>query len=74
MEISMKLSARNTLKGTVKEIILGQVNAEVILTLPGGEEITSIISKDAAEALELAPGKTAYAIIKASAIVLGTDD
>ncbi|PLX92933.1 MAG: transporter [Desulfuromonas sp.] len=70
----MKLSARNTLKGTVKEIILGQVNAEVILTLPGGEEITSIISKDAAEALKLAPGKTAYAIIKASAIVLGTDD
>nr|WP_320048211.1 molybdopterin-binding protein [uncultured Desulfuromonas sp.] len=70
----MKLSARNTLKGTIKEIILGQVNAEVILELPGGEVITSIISKDAAEALGLSKGKTAYAIIKASAVVLGTDE
>ena len=70
----MKLSARNTLKGTIKDVIFGQVNAEIILTLPGGEEITSIISKDAAEALGLTKGKTAYAIIKASAIIMGTDD
>ena len=69
----MKLSARNTLKGTVKKIMLGAVNAEVVIELPGGVQITSIVTKQAIEALGLADGKSAYAIIKASSVMLGVD-
>jgi molybdate transport system regulatory protein len=69
----MKLSARNTLKGTVKKIMLGVVNAEVIIELPGGAQITSIVTKQAVESLGLAEGKSAYAIIKASNVMLGVD-
>ena len=69
----MKLSARNTLKGIVKKIALGAVNAEVIIELPGGVEITSIVTKQAVESLGLAEGKSAYAIIKASSVMLGVD-
>lgn len=69
----MKLSARNSLKGTVKKIMLGAVNVEVVIELPGGAEITSIVTKQAVEALGLAEGKPAYAIIKASNVMLGVD-
>jgi len=69
----MKLSARNTLKGTVKKIMLGAVNAEVVIELPGGVQITSIVTKQAIESLGLAEGKSAYAIIKASSVMLGVD-
>jgi len=69
----MKLSARNTLKGIVKKIALGAVNAEVIIELPGGAQITSIVTKQAVESLGLAEGKSAYAIIKASSVMLGVD-
>jgi len=69
----MKLSARNSLKGTVKKIILGAVNSEVIIELPGGDQITSIVTNDAVKELDLAEGKTAYAIIKASNVMLGVD-
>jgi molybdate transport system regulatory protein len=72
-ELIMKLSARNTLKGTVKKIALGAVNAEVIIELPGGAQITSIVTKQAVESLGLAEGKSAYAIIKASSVMLGVD-
>lgn len=70
----MKLSARNTLKGTVKKVIPGAVNAEVIIELPGGAQITSIVTREAVEELGLAEGKTTYAIIKASSVMLGVDD
>jgi molybdopterin-binding protein len=69
----MKLSARNALKGTVRKIILGAVNAEVIIELPGGAQITSIVTKQAVESLGLTEGKPAYAIIKASNVMLGVD-
>jgi len=72
-ELIMKLSARNTLKGIVKKIALGAVNAEVIIELPGGAQITSIVTKQAVESLGLAEGKSAYAIIKASSVMLGVD-
>jgi len=72
-ELTMKLSARNTLKGTVKKIMLGAVNAEVVIELPGGVQITSIVTKQAVESLGLAEGKSAYAIIKASSVMLGVD-
>ena len=69
----MKLSARNALKGKVKKIITGAVNSEVIVALSGGDEITSIITNDAVKALGLQEGGTAYAIIKASNVMLGVD-
>lgn len=70
----MKLSARNSLKGTVKQINVGAVNAEVVIELPGGDQITSIVTKGAVESLGLAKGQSAYAIIKASAVMLGVDE
>jgi len=69
----MKLSARNSLKGTVKKVILGAVNSEVIIELSGGDQITSIVTNDAVNALAITEGKPAYAIIKASNVMLGVD-
>lgn len=69
----MKLSARNTLKGTVKAIIPGSVNAEVIIELPGGVQVTSIVTMESVTSLGLKEGKQAYAIIKASNVMIGVD-
>jgi molybdopterin-binding protein len=69
----MKLSARNALKGKVKEVKAGAVNTEVIVELKGGEEIVSMISKDSADKLGLKPGKEVYAVIKASNVMTGVD-
>jgi molybdopterin-binding protein len=69
----MKLSARNILKGKVVKVISGAVNSEIILELPGGAQVVSIITKESAESLGLAPGKTAYAVIKASNVMIGVD-
>jgi molybdopterin-binding protein len=69
----MKISARNILKGKVKSIVPGMVNSEVVIELPGGAEITSIITKSSAESLKLKEGSDVYAIIKASSVMIGTD-
>lgn len=69
----MKLSARNVLKGTVKSLTPGALNTEVVIELPGGALVTSIITKDSAVALSLAVGKAAYAVIKASDVLVGID-
>ncbi|NLX10346.1 MAG: TOBE domain-containing protein [Chloroflexi bacterium] len=69
----MKTSARNMLKGTVKKLTPGAVNTEVVIELPGGIEIVSIITKESAENLGLAVGKEAYAVIKASSVMVGVD-
>jgi molybdopterin-binding protein len=69
----MKISARNVLKGKVKQVKLGAVNTEVIVELPGGIEVVSIITKESASNLKLAKGKAVYAIIKASNVMIGVD-
>jgi molybdopterin-binding protein len=69
----MKISARNILKGKVKQVKPGVVNTEVIIQLPGGPDIVSIITKESADKLGLAVGKEAYAIIKASNVMVGVD-
>jgi molybdopterin-binding protein len=69
----MKVSARNFLKGKVKQVKPGAVNTEVVLELNGGLEIVSIITNESADRLELASGKGAYAIIKASNVLIATD-
>lgn len=69
----MKLSARNVLQGTVKNITPGAVNNEIVIELPGGQEIVSIITKSSCERLELAVGKPAYAVIKASNVMVAVE-
>lgn len=69
----MKISARNTLAGTVRKIERGAVNAEVTLDLAPGVQIVSIITLDAVKSLGLKKGKKAYAVIKASSVMIGTD-
>lgn len=69
----MKLSARNILKAKVIKIVKGAVNAEVTLELPGGEQLVSIITITSVESLGLKEGKQAYAVIKASNILVGVD-
>jgi molybdopterin-binding protein len=69
----MRLSARNVLKGKVIQVKPGAVNSEVTLELPGGAQVVAIITKESAESLGLAPGKTAYAVIKASSVMIAVD-
>ncbi len=69
----MRISARNILKGKVKQVKAGAVNTEVVIELPGGAEIVSIITKESADNLGLASGKQVYAIIKASNVMVGID-
>ncbi|HEY9845653.1 MAG TPA: molybdopterin-binding protein [Candidatus Caenarcaniphilales bacterium] len=69
----MKVSARNLLKGTVKQIVTGAVNTEITVEIAPGVEIVSMITRASAEQLELAEGKQAYAIIKASNVMIAVD-
>jgi len=69
----LKLSARNVLKGKVKAVTTGTVNTEIVVELPGGEEIVSMITKDSAERLGLKVGKEVHAVIKASNVMIATD-
>jgi molybdopterin-binding protein len=66
----MKISARNQLPGKIKKITSGVVNAEVIIALPGGGEIVSVITKASAKSLKLKTGSLVVAVIKASDILV----
>jgi molybdopterin-binding protein len=70
----MKLSARNVLKGKVVDIDKGQVTAIVRVDIGGGNVITSSITMAALKDLKLSKGSEVHAIIKASEVLLGTDD
>jgi molybdopterin-binding protein len=69
----MKVSARNVFKGKVKEITSGPVNAQVVVELPGGQQIVAIVTRSAVDDLGLAEGMQAYALIKASHVMLAVD-
>ncbi|GAA4890027.1 molybdopterin-binding protein [Ferrimonas pelagia] len=69
----MKISARNVLKGKVVAVEMGAVNAEVLIEVAPGIEVASIITKAAFEKLELAVGKEAYAVLKASNVMVAVD-
>ncbi|GAB4236006.1 MAG: molybdopterin-binding protein [Elainellaceae cyanobacterium] len=69
----MEISARNALKGTVKAVEVGAVNTEVVLEIAAGVEITAIITKTSAERLGLSVGKEAYAVVKASDVMVAID-
>jgi molybdopterin-binding protein len=70
----MKVSTRNVLKGKVKKIEHGSVNSEIIIELPGGQEIVSIITKSSAEQLNLQIGKSVFGLIKASNVMIAVED
>ena len=70
----MKLSARNQLKGTIIDIQEGAVNGIVKLDIGGGNIISSTISMNAIKELELTVGKEAYAVIKATSVMIGIDE
>ena len=67
----MKISARNVLPGTVANVVKGAVNSEVDLTLRGGENVVAIITNLSVESLGIKAGSPAYAIIKASEVMVG---
>jgi len=69
----MKISARNVLKGKVLRLEKGAVNSEVTLELPGGATVVSVITNSSVEALGLKTGKEAYAVIKASNVMVAVD-
>ncbi len=70
----MKLSARNQLKGVVKSINEGAVNGIVTIEIGGGQTISATISMAAIKELDLKPGKEAYAVIKATSVMVGVDE
>jgi molybdopterin-binding protein len=69
----MKLSARNKLKGKIVEVKKGATTTHVRVDI-GGAIVTASITNEAAEELKLAPGQAAYAVIKASDVMVGVDD
>jgi molybdate transport system regulatory protein len=69
----MKISARNVLGGTVQNVTKGAINSEIAITLQGGEKVTAIITNDSADRLGLKNGGPAFAVIKASDVMIGKD-
>lgn len=69
----MNISARNSLKGTVKQMIPGAVNTEVVIEVTPGVEVVSVITKSSAENLALEVGKTVYAVVKSSDVMVAID-
>jgi molybdopterin-binding protein len=69
----MRFSARNQLKGKIVEVKKGATTAHVRIDIGGGNIVTASITNESAEELGLAPGKSAYAIIKASNVMVGVD-
>jgi molybdopterin-binding protein len=68
-EVSMKLSARNVLKGKIVEVKKGQTTAHVRIDI-GGSVVTASITNEAVDELKLASGQSAYAVIKASDVMI----
>jgi len=69
----MKLSARNVLKGKIVDVKKGATTAHVRIALAGGAVITSSITNEAVDELNLAVGQDAYAVIKATDVMVGRD-
>jgi molybdopterin-binding protein len=68
----VRLSARNQLKGKITEVKKGATTAHVWIDI-GGQTITASITNEAADELKLEKGKTAYAIVKATSVMVGVD-
>jgi molybdopterin-binding protein len=69
----VKISARNTLKGKIVEVTKGATTAHVKIDIGGGTIVTSSITNAAVDELKLAVGVTAYAVVKASDVMVAVD-
>ena len=70
----MRISARNQIKGTVVEVKKGATTSHVRVDIGGGQIVTASITNEAVDELGLKVGDTAYAIVKASDVMIGLDD
>ena len=68
----MKLSARNQLKGKIVEVKKGATTAHVRIDI-GGQIVTASITNELADELKLAVGQTAYAVVKASSVMVAVE-
>ena len=69
----MRTSARNNIPGTITNIKLGPVSAEVTLNVAPGIDVVSVISATSATDLKLRTGMRAFAVIKASSVMVGVE-
>jgi molybdopterin-binding protein len=67
----MKISARNAIPGKIKKLKVGPISAEVTIEVAKGIDVVSVISATSVKALKLKKGKSAWAIIKASNVMVG---
>lgn len=72
--MTLRFSARNQLRASVKSVTPGSVMAEVIVALPDGQEIVSAITKTSAESLNLKAGDNVVVIIKSTEVMVGKDE
>lgn len=70
---TMKISARNQLRGTVVAVEQGAVMSIVTIRLTGGEEVVAAITKDSVSSLELAPGDEVFAVIKSTEVMIAKE-
>jgi molybdopterin-binding protein len=70
----MPISARNQFRGKVLTVRHGAVMSEVLLDIGGGHQIVSLISTSSARRLKLKKGAAAVAVIKATEVIISTDD
>ena len=70
----MRISARNQFKGTILSIDAGAVNGIVKIDIGGGNVMSSTISMNAIKELGLEVGKEAYAVVKATSVMVSVDD
>jgi molybdopterin-binding protein len=69
----MRLSARNIIRGIVREVVKGATTSHVKIEIAGGAVITASITNEAVEELKLRPGDSAYTVVKASDVMVGKD-
>ena len=69
----MKISARNKWRGKIESITEGAVNGIVVLDIGGGNKASATISMEAIKELNLKVGGDAYAVVKATSVMIGTD-
>jgi len=69
----MKISARNSIPGRITGVKLGPVSAEITINIAPGIDVVSVISTTSAEELKLKVGAQAFAVIKASSVMVGVE-
>jgi molybdopterin-binding protein len=71
--VIMKISARNQIKGIITEIKPGVVTAKIVLDIGGGNKLSSVITMDSVNDLNLKVGDTVTAIIKSTEVMIGKE-